>query len=81
MNVSLSTESEAIVHRLTALGKFCDASEVVQAGLRKLEAELTGHEAGIESFPPGSLAAFFTDERNAEELALLKGSSLKIENA
>lgn len=32
-----------------------------------------------ESFPPGSLMRCFDEARDAEEIALLKGSSLKLE--
>ena len=30
------------------------------------------------AFPPGSLARYFTDEKNKEELALLAGCSLEV---
>jgi len=33
-----------------------------------------------EQFPPGSLLHLYTEERNAEELPLAKGSSLRIED-
>lgn len=73
MNLVLNPESEAILERLVASGRYGGAAGVLEAGLRKLDAEQT------ESFPPGSLAHLFTDERNAEEAALVKGSSLVIE--
>lgn len=36
-------------------------------------------EPVLESFPPGSLADTFTEARNEEELLLLKGSVLKLD--
>ena len=76
MNLVLNPESEAILQRLVATGRYGGPAGVVEAGLQKLDAETS---AQIEAFPPGSLAHLFNDERNAEEAALVKGSSLVIE--
>ena len=74
MTVVLKGEMEALVHRLLASGRYGSAAEAVAAGLKKLD-----EGTALESFPPGSLRATLTDERNAEELLLLKGSSLTLE--
>lgn len=76
MNLVLNPESEAILQRLVASGRYGGAAGVLEAGLQKLNAEANTQ---LESFPPGSLAHLFTDERNLEEAALVKGSSLVIE--
>ena len=75
MTVVLKDEMERLVRRLMASGRYENADEAVCAGLKKLE-----ECAGFESFPPGSLQGTLTNERNAEELGLLRGSSLMIEN-
>ena len=74
MTVVLKGEMEALLHRLLETGRYGNAAEAVAAGLKKL-----GESTSPESFPPGSLEATLTDERNAEELLLLKGSSLTLE--
>ena len=75
MTVVLNGEMEILVRRLMASGRYTNADDAVCAGLKKLE-----ESTGLESFPPGSLQATLTNERNAEELLLLKGSSLMLEN-
>ena len=74
MTVVLKTEAEALVRQLLATGRYETPDDAVCAGLKKLQ-----ETTEAESFPAGSLQATFTNERNSEELLLLKGSSLTIE--
>lgn len=79
MNVTLTRHLQALVERLLASGRFRDRNEVIRAGLRKLEEDFRVL-GDLEQFPPGSLRRSFTARRNAEELSLLKGSSLAVED-
>lgn len=79
MTLSLKPEAQGILDRLVASGQFGGPTRVVEAGLQKLEAEANDVRALVESFPPGSLAKYFNAERDAEEVALLKCSSVVLE--
>ena len=68
MNVAITPHWQRIIRRMIKSGRFSDANEVVNAGLRKLqEAETSG-----EYYPPGSLQHLYTGETNARETALAR---------
>jgi Arc/MetJ-type ribon-helix-helix transcriptional regulator len=77
VTLTLSARAEASIQRLVASGKFRSPPEAIEAGLEKLVQENQALQR-IEKFPPGSLAHLFTKDQNAEELTLLKGSSLLV---
>ena len=79
MSTTLTGDLEALIKRLMASTRYRGKAEVVRAGLRKLEAVGQTSEA-LEHFPQGSLRRRFTAKRNADELSLLKGSSLAMED-
>lgn len=66
MNVLLTNHWESFIKQLVSSGRFSDASEVVRAGLRKLE------ETEGEIFPPGSLKHLYSKEANAQESKLAR---------
>ena len=80
MSISLNARDEALIKRMLASGQYRNRSELVRAGIRKLAQEQKRASSKDERFPAGSLLHLFTPRRNAEELALLKGSSLLIED-
>lgn len=66
MNVSLTNHFESFIKQLVASGRYNNSSEVVRAGLRKLQ------ESEGENFPPGSLKHLYTAKRNREESKLMR---------
>lgn len=75
MNVALTPYYEKLIRRLIRGGRYNNASEVVRAGLRRLEES----EAAPEVLPPGSLAHLYTAEANRTETQLVRASSLLVE--
>ncbi len=67
MNVALTNHFEGFIKQLIASGRYNNASEVVRAGLRKLQ------ESEGEIFPPGSLEHLYTAKANREESKLMRG--------
>lgn len=74
MTLVLSKNSEELLDRLLATGRFRNANEAVDAGLRSLNTEETS------VYPAGSLLHLYTDESNAEEREMAKVSSMKLES-
>jgi putative addiction module CopG family antidote len=66
MNVALTAHFEGFIQQLISSGRYNNASEVVRAGLRKLQ-EVEG-----EVFPEGSLKHLYTPEGNREEAKLAR---------
>ena len=64
MNIAIASNWESLIERLIATGRDRDASEVVVAGLSRLEA------GDVEVYPAGSLAHLYTDEENRREMQL-----------
>src|SRR5262245_2729060 len=77
MNIALTKHFEALIERLIASGRYNNASEVVRAGLRNLEAEEQALAAA--SFPAGSLRHLYTEADNRAERRTAKASALKVE--
>jgi antitoxin ParD1/3/4 len=67
MNVALTSHFENFIKQLIASGRYNNASEVVRAGLRKLE------ETEGDIYPPGSLKHLYTKKENALESKLARG--------
>jgi antitoxin ParD1/3/4 len=77
MNIALTKHFEALIERLIASGRYNNASEVVRAGLRNLEAEEQG--LSERSFPQGTLKHLYTKEANRSERRTARASTLKVE--
>lgn len=77
MNIALTRHFEALIKRLILSGCYNNASEVVRAGLRNLEAEEQALAA--IAFPPGTLKHLYTKGDNAEERRTARASTLKVE--
>ena len=77
MNVALTKHFEGLIARLISSGRYNNASEVVRAGLRNLEAE--EQSLAVNSFPPGSLKHLYTSADNRAERRTAHASSLRIE--
>jgi Arc/MetJ-type ribon-helix-helix transcriptional regulator len=80
MTITLSDREEALVKRMLASGRYRDGNELIRAGLRKIAEEDNVQNTDVEQFPVGSMLYLFTEDRNAEEGALVKGSSLLLED-
>ena len=74
MNVALTKYFENLIDRLITSGRYNNASEVVRAGLRKLEAD---EQSRI--LPPGSMKHLYTAKKNAAERRTTRASTLKVE--
>jgi antitoxin ParD1/3/4 len=74
MNVALTKYFEDLIHRLISSGRYNNASEVVRAGLRKLEDAEQG-----QVLPPGSLKQVYTAQANAAERRTARASTRKVE--
>lgn len=61
MNVALTRHFEGFIKQLIRSGRYNNASEIVRAGLRKLQ------ESEGEFYPEGSLKHLYTAESNREE--------------
>ena len=79
MILTIPESAEASIQRLLSTGRFNSVPDVIEAGLRALENQ-TNPAPLIEQFPPGSLLHLFTPEQNAEEIALVKGSTLIVDD-
>lgn len=77
MNVALTKHFEALIARLVKSGRYNNASEVVRAGLRSLEAEERAH--ALLAFPAGSLRHLYGPTENRAERRTAKASTLKVE--
>jgi antitoxin ParD1/3/4 len=77
MNIALTKHFEGLIARLVSSGRYNNASEVVRAGLRSLEAEEQAWAAN--SFPPGSLKDLYTRGANRAERRTARASSLRLE--
>ena len=77
MNVALTSRFEQLIDDLIATGRYNNASEVVRAGLRALEANEKTEGALI--YPPGSLAKLYTPAKNRKEKLTARASTLKVE--
>lgn len=77
MNVALPKHYEEIIDTLICSGRYNNASEVVRAGLRALEANEKAE--GTLKFPPGSLRKLYTREENRKERLTARASTLKVE--
>lgn len=77
MNVALTRHFEALIERLVASGRYNNASEVVRAGLRSLEAEERAH--AMLAFPAGSLRHLYDPAENRAERRTAKASTLRLE--
>jgi antitoxin ParD1/3/4 len=77
MNIALTKHFEALIGRLISSGRYNNASEVVRAGLRNLEAE--EQALAHSSFPPGSLRHLYGKWDNRAERRTARASTLKIE--
>ena len=80
MVFTLTRHDQVLIERMLASGRYRNRSELVRAGIRRLAQEPKRRPAARERFPAGSLLHLFTPLRNKEELALLKGSSLLVED-
>lgn len=76
MNVALTKHLEDMIARLVASERYNNASEVVRAGLRILDAKEKSVAAG--SFPPGTLCHLYTKTDNRAERRTAKASTLKV---
>jgi putative addiction module CopG family antidote len=65
VNVALTKHFEELIARLISNGRYNNASEVVRAGLRSLEAE--EQSLATNSFAPGSLKHLYTNADNRAE--------------
>lgn len=77
MNIALTKHFEALIERLISSGRYNNASEVVRAGLRNLEAE--EQSLAMASFPPGSLRRLYAPADNRAERRTARASTLKVE--
>jgi antitoxin ParD1/3/4 len=77
VNIALTKHFEGLIARLVSSGRYNNASEVVRAGLRNLEAEEQTRAAS--SFPPGSLKHLYTSAENRAERRTARASTLRIE--
>lgn len=77
MNVALTKHFEALIERLVESGRYNNASEVVRAGLRSLEAEERAQ--AMLAFPPGTLKHLYRPEDNLAERRTAKASTLRVE--
>jgi putative addiction module CopG family antidote len=77
VNIALTKHFEALIARLVASGRYNNASEVVRAGLRNLEAE--ERSVALSLFPPGSLKHLYTPAENRAERRTARASSLRVE--
>ncbi|MGA2864972.1 MAG: type II toxin-antitoxin system ParD family antitoxin [Verrucomicrobiota bacterium] len=77
MNIALTKHFERLIAHLISSGRYNNASEVVRAGLRNLEAE--EQRLAANSFPPGSLKHLYTSADNRAERRTARASTLKIE--
>jgi antitoxin ParD1/3/4 len=74
MNVALTKYFEDLINRLITSGRYNNASEVVRAGLRKLESDEQS-----QLLPPGSMKHLYTAKENAAERRTARASTLKVE--
>ncbi|HXP61139.1 MAG TPA: type II toxin-antitoxin system ParD family antitoxin [Dongiaceae bacterium] len=77
MNIALTRHFEGLIARLVSSGRYNNASEVVRAGLRNLEAE--ERDWAANSFPPGSLKHLYTSVDNRAERRTARASTLRVE--
>ena len=77
MNVALTKRFENLIADLVASGRYNNSSEVVRAGLRKLEEEEKALASTV--YPPGSLRHLYTPANNRAERRTAKASTLKVE--
>jgi putative addiction module CopG family antidote len=77
MNVALTKHYESLIDSLVSSGRYNNASEVVRAGLRALEANEKAQ--GVLIFPPGSLRHLYTAAENRKERLTATASSMKVE--
>ncbi|MBM3840834.1 MAG: type II toxin-antitoxin system ParD family antitoxin [Verrucomicrobia bacterium] len=75
MNIALTKHFETLIQELVASGRYNNASEVVRAGLRVLEAQ----EQSAAVFPPGSLRHLYTRANHRAERRTARASTLKVE--
>jgi predicted DNA-binding protein len=73
--VRLSAEDNQLLCQLAKKRKATRASIIRKAVQAYLKTDAP------EYYPPGSLAQYYTAERDQEELQLLKGCTLKIEDS
>lgn len=66
MNVALTNHFETFIKQMISSGRYNNASEVVRAGLRKLQ------ESEGDIYPAGSLKHLYTTEENKEEARLAR---------
>lgn len=66
MNVALTNHWEGFIRQLIDSGRYNNASEVVRAALRQLQA------TEGENFPPGSLKHLYSKTTNSEETKLAR---------
>ncbi len=77
MNIALTKHFEDLIARLITSGRYHNASEVVRAGLRILDAE--EKSLTTTSFPPGSLRHLYAKGDNRAERRTARASSLRVE--
>ena len=77
MNIALTKHFEELIARLVASGRYNNSSEVVRAGLRRLDAEERALSAA--AYPPGSLRHLYTPADNRAERRTARVSTLKVE--
>ncbi len=73
MNIALTRHFEELIERLIASGRYNNSSEVVQAGLRILDAEERGLSAA--TYPPGSLRHLYKPDENHDERRTVRTST------
>jgi putative addiction module CopG family antidote len=77
VNVALTQHYEQLIDSLIASGRYNNASEVVRAGLRALEANEKSEGALV--FPSGSLRKLYTSSENGKERLTARASTMKVE--
>ncbi len=77
VNIALTKHFESLIAQLVASGRYNNASEVVRAGLRNLEAE--ERSQALTSFPPGSLKHLYTKAEGRAERRTARASTLRVE--